>query len=137
MSDSTDPGGPPPALGPTKGAMATVVVTIGLLAALVWVIRPPRSDFRPAPLDSMPAECPKVERPFVPSNLTEISDPPLSGLTPEARARAVYRMNFEPCPCGCNQSIAECRASHPRCQDCQRLAAAIVDEVNSGGPKTR
>lgn len=129
MSDSTDPGGPPPAPGPTRGAMATAIATISLLAALVWAIQPRRADFTPAPLDPLPAECPKVGRVFVPSNVTEISDPPLGELALEAKARAIYRMNFEPCPCGCNQSIAECLVNHPPCRVCRSLAEKVVAEV--------
>ena len=53
MSDSIDPGGQAPRVRPTKEAIATVVVTIGLLAGLVWYIRPPRSDFKPAPLQAL------------------------------------------------------------------------------------
>jgi len=131
MSGSNEPGGPTPAAGPSKGALATVGVTIGLLAALVWAIRPPRVDFRPAPLDPAAEDCPKVRREFVPSNVTEIVDPPLAGLAPQARRRALYRLNFEPCPCGCNQSIASCRVNHPRCEVSRRLANEIIKEVQA------
>lgn len=135
MSDSTDPRGQPPSTGPTREAIATVVVTIALLAALVWYIRPPRSDFKPAPLDTLPHECLKVARPFVPSNLTEMLDPPLTELDPDKRMRSLYRLNFEACPCGCNQSIAECRANNPECKVCRPLAVRIIEEVKSAAPK--
>ena len=128
MSDSTEPGGPPPAPRPTRSSVATAVLMVGLLAAFVWVIRPPHSDFKPAPLDQLPEECPKVGRAFVPSNVTEILDPPLTALTPEEPSDAVYRMNFKVCPCGCNQSIAECRATHPQCKVCRSLAENVIAE---------
>jgi hypothetical protein len=129
MSDSNEPGAPAAPTGPTKGAIATVVVTIGLLAALVWAISPPRVDFKPAPLDPVPQDCPKIQREFVPSNVTEIPDSSLTGLPPAKRWRALYRMNFEPCPCGCNQSIAYCRVNNPQCETCRKLAEKVIAEV--------
>jgi hypothetical protein len=129
MSDSTDPGAAPPPAGPTREAIATVVVTIALLAAFVWYIRPPRADFKPAPLQALPEDCPKVNRPFVPSNITDLPGPPLAGLDAQQRLRAIYRLNFEPCPCGCNQSIAECLANHPQCKVCRNLAEKVGAEV--------
>ena len=137
MSDSNDPGGQAPSAGPAKEAIATVVVTIGLLAGLVWYIRPPRSGFKPAPLETLPGDCLKVERPFVPSNITEIPDPPLTELDPATRTRALYRLNFEMCPCGCNQSIAECRVNHPQCKVCRPLAVRVIEEVKSAAPKQK
>ena len=131
MSDSIEPGAPETPAGPTKGAIATVVGTIGLLAALVWAISPPRAGYKPAPLDPLPEDCPKVQREFVPSNVTEILDPSLAGLAPEKRLRGLYRMNFEPCPCGCNQSIAYCRVNNPQCETCRKLAEKIVADVRN------
>ena len=137
MSDSIEPGAPETPAGPTKGAIATVVGTIGLLAALVWAISPPRADYKPAPLAPLPEDCPKVQRAFVPSNVTEILDPALAGLAPEKRLRALYRMNFEPCPCGCNQSIAYCRVNNPACDTCRKLARQIIEEVIQHGEKAK
>ena len=131
MSGSNDPGGPPPRTAPTREAIATVVVTIGLLAGLVWYIRPPSVDFKPAPLEPLPEECRKINRPFVPSNITEMKDPPLAELGARERLRVLRRLNFEPCPCGCNQSIAECRANNPQCKVCRSLAEKVVAEVRN------
>ena len=135
MSTSSDPAAPPPPSGPTRGAIATVVLTIALLGAFVWYIRPSRPDFKPAPLQVLSDECPKTNRAFVPSNIT---DPPIlarSGLDPRQRLRATYRMNFEPCTCGCNQSIAECLANHPQCKVCRALTESIIEKVKSGPAK--
>jgi hypothetical protein len=134
MSDSNDPG-TPPRTGPTREAIATVVVTIALLAAFVWYIRPPRADFKPAPLQALPEDCPKVNRAFVPSNITDLPFSAISSLEPQQRLRAHYRMNFEPCTCGCNQSIAECLANHPQCKVCPALAAAIIEKVKTESTK--
>lgn len=129
MSGSTDPGSPPPTTHPSKGPIATAFLMIALLAVFVWAIQPTRTDFRPAPLDQLPEECLKVQRAFVPSNVTEMVDPPMNTLAPEERLDAIYRMNFEPCPCGCNHSIAECRATNPQCKTCRSLAERVIAEV--------
>ncbi len=129
MSGSNEPVGPKPSAGPTRGALVTVVATMGLLAALLWAMSPPRVHFQPAPLEPVPPGCPKVLREFVPSNVTEVGDPPLGGLTPEKRMRVLYRMNMEPCPCGCNLSVASCRNDHPRCEISRALAGKIIAEV--------
>jgi len=47
------------------------------------------------------------------------------------RLRVLRRLNFEPCPCGCNQSIAECRANNPQCKVCRSLAEKVVAEVRN------
>ncbi len=129
MSGSNEPGAPAAPTRPTKGAIATAVTILGLLAVLVWAIGPPRVNFTPAPLEPVTADCPRITRRFVPSNILEIRDPPLTGLTPEKRMRVLRRMNFEPCTCGCNSSIAECRLNNPHCEVSKRLAERIIAEV--------
>lgn len=128
MSSSTDPQPTPPA-GPSRGAVAAVVVTLGLLAALTWALAPRRVHFTPAPLEPLPVDCPKVAREFVPSNVTEILDPPLSGLSAAQKNRALYRVNMEPCTCGCGLSVAACRVEHPVCETSKHLARKIVAEI--------
>lgn len=128
MSSSTDPQPTPPA-GPSRGAVAAVVVTLGLLAALTWAIAPRRVHFTPAPLEPLPVDCPKVAREFVPSNVTEILNPPLTGLSAAQKNRALYRVNMEPCTCGCGLSVAACRAEHPACETSKHLARKIVAEI--------
>ena len=108
-----------------------VVVTLGLLAALVWALRPPAVHFTPAPLGPPPADCPKIARDFVPTNITGLPGPLLDGLTPQQKMRALYRLNMEPCPCGCNSSIAYCLITYPRCEVSRKLAEKIVAEVKS------
>jgi hypothetical protein len=137
MSDSTDPAAPTPPSDPARGAAVTVAVTLVLLAALVWALRPPRVELKPAPLEPEPAGCRKVAREFVPSNVTQIPDPSLDGLPPAQRLRALYRMNMEPCRCGCNASIAECRVHHPDCDVSRRLAAQIIAEVQAETAKKK
>jgi hypothetical protein len=108
-----------------------VAVTLSLLAALAWALTPDRRDFKPAPLEPPPKGCPKVQRAFIPSNVTEILDPSLAGLTPAQKNRALYRMNMEPCPCGCSLSIAACRVNNPDCEVSKTLAEKIIAEVKA------
>jgi len=131
MSSSTDPQTPSPPRRPSPGAVATVVVTLGLLAALAWALAPPRVHFTPAPLEPPPADCPKLAREFVPSNVTELSEPPLTGLSAEQKNRALYRLNMEPCTCGCGLSVAACRVEHPACETSKNLARKIIAEVQA------
>jgi hypothetical protein len=109
-----------------------VVVTLGLLAALVWALRPPRVHFTPAPLGPPPADCPKLAHEFVPTNITGLPGPLLVGLTPEQKMRALYRLNMEPCPCGCNSSVAYCLITSPNCEASRKLAEKIVAEIKAG-----
>jgi hypothetical protein len=132
--NSKPPGEPSPSRGPTPGAVVMVVVTLGLLAALVWALQPPRVRFAPAPLGPPPADCPKIAREFVPTNVTGLPGPLLDGLTPEQKMRALYRLNMELCPCGCNSSVAYCLIAYPRCETSRKLAEKIVAEIKSGKP---
>jgi hypothetical protein len=112
-------------------------VTVALLAALAWALAPSRPGFKPAPLQPPPENCPKVQRQFIPSNVTEILDPSLAGLTPAEKNRALYRMNMEPCTCGCSLSIAACRVSNPDCEVSRALAEKIISEVRAESEKPR
>jgi hypothetical protein len=107
------------------------VVTLGLLAALAWALAPPRVNFVPAPLEPPPADCPKLAREFVPSNVTEIPDLSLAGLSAEQKNRVLYRLNMEPCTCGCGLSVAACRVEHPACQTSKSLAQKVIAEVQA------
>ena len=135
MSSLTDPPTGPPAGKPSRGAVAAVVVTLGLLAALTWALAPARVHFTPAPLETPPVDCPKVAREFVPSNVTEILDPPLTDLSAAQKNRALYRMNMEPCTCGCGLSVAACRVEHPACETSKNLARKIVAEIQAEARK--
>lgn len=135
MSSSTDPPTGPPADEPSRGGVATVVVTLGLLAALTWALAPARVHFTPAPLDPPPVDCPKVAREFVPSNVTEILDPPLTDLSAAQKNRALYRMNMELCTCGCGLSVAACRVEHPACETSKDLARKIVADIQAEARK--
>lgn len=137
MSNSTEPAEPAPPSGPPRGTVLTVVATMALLAALVWALRPPRVDFKPAPLEPEPAGCRKIAREFVPSNVTQLPGPSLDGLLPGKRLRALYRMNMEPCTCGCNASIADCRINHPDCEVSRRLAAEVIAAVQAESPQKK
>ncbi len=117
-----------------------VALSLILLALLVWAMAPDRPKFTPAPLRPAPAGCPLNAPDFVPSDITEIPALDLNSLSKAQRNRALYRLNMEPCPCGCNASIAMCRTSHPACRICEDLAKKIVSDEKtdmSPGPQTK
>jgi hypothetical protein len=125
---------PPPALaeGKPPGSLALVVLTLGLLAALVWAMAPARPKFEPAPLLPVPSGCPKDLPDFVSSDATEIPGFDLSGLAKVPRNHVLFRLNMEPCPCGCNLSIAACLINHPPCSACKELVEKILAEERRG-----
>jgi hypothetical protein len=102
-----------------------VALTLALLAGLVWAMAPARSKLRPAPLRPVPPGCPVTLPSFVPSDATEVPGADLSGLSPAQRNHVLFRLNMEPCSCGCNLSIAACRIGHPACP----LAKGLVDKI--------
>jgi hypothetical protein len=108
-----------------------VVVTLGLLGALVWALHPEQPRLTPAPLVPVPSECPKVQQEFIPSNYTDLPGVPPEGLSREQRSRALYRLNMEPCTCGCALSVAACRVLHPACAVSKKLAEKIIAEVQA------
>ena len=114
--------------GVPRRAVAAVLVTMALLAALVWAFRPLASNFAPAPLQSVPKGCPRGSHEFVPSNLTALPDLPLDKLPPKVKNRVLLRFNMEPCNCGCARSIASCLASDPPCETAKELAQKILAE---------
>lgn len=115
-------GGPLSPRGPLALALGSVVV----LAVLVWSMAPRRSEFTPAPLKPAPEECPHLVRDFLPSNVTELAEPPLRGMDEPWKVRAFRRLNFEPCPCGCNRSLAACRVEYPQCPRSKVAAEEII-----------
>jgi hypothetical protein len=111
------------------------VVTLALLAAFVWTLQPPQPDLHPAPLEPVAQECPRLPRAFLASNATELPGNLLEGLTTEQKFRALYRLNTEPCPCGCSLSVAACRIENPGCEVSKSLAEQIVAEVRQEAPR--
>lgn len=105
-----------------------LAISLILLAGLVWAMAPGRQKFAPAPLRPLPAGCPRNVPDFVPSDATEVADINLNALTPVQRNRVLYRVNMEPCPCGCNTSIAACRSGHPACPLGKELVEKVLAE---------
>ena len=127
-SISSEPGARTPAPGPSGSSITLVTVTVTLLAVLVWSLSPARPDYRPAPPQPRMHGCPRVAGEFVPSNYTEVQGVPLDSFAKEQRNHILLRLNLEPCPCGCNSSIAACCVNHPQCENCKELARKIVAE---------
>jgi hypothetical protein len=120
----------PPAApqGKPYSSAGLVALSVALLAGLVWAMAPTRARFQPAPLRPPPAGCPQAVPDFVPSDATEVPDVDLSSLSKAQRNHVLYRLNMEPCPCGCNTSIAACRIKHPTCPLGKDLVEKIVTE---------
>ncbi len=125
-SNSTEASAGGAASGPSRNSLVLVVVTVGLLAALVWALSPSQPHLTPAPLRLVPPGCPKGPQEFTPTNITEIPDLPLDKLAQGEKNRALLRLNMEPCPCGCGQSIAACRISNPTCETSKEPARKIA-----------
>jgi hypothetical protein len=105
-----------------------VALALILLAGLVWAMAPGRARFAPAPLRPVPPECPQNVPDFVPSDATEIPGVNLNSFSNAQRNHVLYRLNMEPCPCGCKASIDACRISHPTCPVGKNLVEKIVAE---------
>ena len=101
--------------GKPRSSVGLVAVSLILLAGLVWAMAPGRAKFAPAPLRQLPAGCPQNTPDFVPSDATEVPGVDLTSLSVAQRNHAIFRLNMEPCPCGCNTSLAACRIGHPTC----------------------
>jgi hypothetical protein len=110
-----------------------LLVTLAVLAAFVWALRPDRPNLKPAPLRPQDAACPQLEGQFTPTNLTELPGlEELASLSKQRRNHVLLRLNMEPCPCGCNTSLAYCLATHARCEKCKELAQKIIAEERAG-----
>jgi hypothetical protein len=134
LSDKTSPNEPGPAPPPdsSRGAMVYLLVALGALAAFVWALRPERPNLKPAPLRPPAAACPQLDGQFTPTNFTELPGLELASLSKERRNHVLLRLNMEPCPCGCNSSIAYCLVNHARCGRCKELAQQIIAEEREG-----
>jgi len=135
-SSSTEAGGTtqqpassqPSQNGSKKPSALAAIVTLALLALLVWGLIPRRPKLKPAPLEPPRSMCAPGTSDFVPSNLTNIADMSLDKVPQAARNRILLRLNMEPCSCGCKQSLAACRAGNPSCPVSPQGADAIVKQ---------
>jgi hypothetical protein len=130
-NSNSAPPSPAPAGKPGSSA-GMVALSLILLAVLVWAMAPTRARFGPAPLRPAPAGCPHAAPDFVPTDATEITGVDLSSLSNAQRNHLLFRLNMEPCPCGCNTSLAACRINHPTCPVCKGLVEKIVAEERKG-----
>jgi hypothetical protein len=140
-SSSTDPGPEAgseptqtPDVPPKRGSVLSVVLTLGLLALLVWGMSPRRIRLKPAPLDPVTASCAPSKGDFVPSNLTELPGAPLADLPDAVKNRVLLRLNMEPCTCGCALSLASCRAGNPQCQVSPHAIDTAAKEAQGDAP---
>jgi len=138
--NSNSPLPPTTSEGKPRSSAGLVALSLILLAGLVWAMAPARGKFEPATLQPTPAGCPQTAPDFVPSDATEVPGVDGSSLSKAQRNHILYRLNMEPCPCGCNSSIAACRINHPTCPLCKDLVEKIVAEesgASSQEPEVR
>lgn len=134
-SNSNSASSPPASPGKPHSSVGLVALGLILLAGLVWAMAPGRAKYAPAPLRPVPAGCPQNVPDFVPSDATEVPTVDLSSLSNAQKNHVLYRLNMEPCPCGCKTSIDACRISHPTCPVSKNLVEKIVAE--EPGPKSQ
>jgi protein-disulfide isomerase len=60
-----------------------------------------------------------------------------SGLTPAQRIATLAVIRTEPCSCGCDMKVAECRMKDPACGYSRRLAAFAVRDASAGKPEAK
>lgn len=113
------------------------IVTLALLALLVWGLIPRQPKLKPAPLEPPRSLCATSTSDFVPSNLTRIPAISLDKLPEPTRNRVLLRLNMEPCSCGCKQSLAVCRAGNPSCPVSPQAADAIVKQETAETPPAK
>jgi hypothetical protein len=128
-SSSTEPTPPPADRRKNLGAnVLLLVVTILILGALVWSLNPRQPNLTPAPLRPPPPGCIRTSTEFVPSDVTDLPGVNFSKLDKKHKYHFLLRMNMEPCPCGCNQSVAACFLSDPSCQAAKAAVQKMLAE---------
>lgn len=127
----------PPQNASKKNSALAAVVTLALLALLVWGLMPRRPNLKPAPLEAPRSLCAPGTSDFIPTNLTGIPDMPLNRLPKAAKNRILLRLNMEPCSCGCKLSLASCRAGNPSCPVSPQAADAIVKQETAETSPTK
>jgi hypothetical protein len=134
LSDKTSPNEPAAASPPGSELREVIylLVTLTVLPVSVWALRPDRPNVRPAPLPPQDAACLQLEGQFTPTNLTELPGLELASLSQTRRNHVLLRLNMEPCPCGCNTSLAYCLVNHTRCGKGKELAQKIIAEECEG-----
>lgn len=111
--------------GRDRKPVLLVVVTLAAMAVLVWALNPRQPSLRPAPLGAPLPSCARLPREFVPTDVTDLVEPPFPTLPHDEKLRALARMNTEECTCGCKLSVAACRLNDPTC----KTSAARTKEI--------
>jgi thiol-disulfide isomerase/thioredoxin len=63
---------------------------------------------------------------------TDLPDVDFSGLNAAQKKEALRAMNMETCPCGCKQTLAQCRLDDTSCPVSKARAADIVKSIREG-----
>lgn len=130
---TAEPATPAPS-SPEFPRLLLALVTIGLLGALAWYLNPPQPDLTPAGLDpqvELPTSPPKAPEEILPTSFTQLPDVDLSPLTVSQKREVLLRLNTEPCPCGCGNTLASCRVTDSACETSRELVPRVVAEVKA------
>lgn len=129
MPNSSEPNLAKATPGRSRTSVVVLAATLALLALLVWFLNPRQPNYKPAPLEPPSPQCPNPGRAFVPTDITEISDPLVDALPQGEKNKAVFRLNMVACSCGCNLSLAACRRSNQKCVTAQEMFKKTIDET--------
>jgi protein-disulfide isomerase len=64
--------------------------------------------------------------------LTELNQVDFSGLTAAQKKAALDELRADPCTCGCDMKLAECRVKDPSCGDSRGLAEILIKALREG-----
>ena len=110
------------------------IVTLGLLVAVAWFLNPPQPALRPAvlrPQAELPSSLPEAPEEILPTSFTVLPDVDLASLTISQKREVLLRLNTEPCPCGCGNTLASCRVTDSACETSRELVPKVMDEVKA------
>ena len=110
------------------------IVTLGLLGAVAWFLNPSQPALRPAalrPQAELPSSLPESPKEVLPTSFTELPDVDLGSLTVPQKREVLLRLNTEPCPCECGNTLASCRVTDSTCETSRELVPKVMEEVKT------
>jgi protein-disulfide isomerase len=62
---------------------------------------------------------------------TDLPEVDFKGMTPAQQKEALDLLRAEPCTCGCDMKLAECRIMDPKCHDSRALAYIVTEGIRN------
>ena len=113
---------------------------LALLGILAWWLNPSPSPLQPAPLNPDVSQKAQTQSPglkgILPTSFTLLPGVDLAKLTAEQKQQVLLRLNTEPCPCGCGNTLAGCRVNDSSCETSLDLAHRVVSQANAPQPRS-